>query len=111
MQLEAYRDQYATLFNNGKKVVLVGVSVDPDTALAAWARESSYPGLFAADSGQVIGKLYGSIRGTIDTRNLFVIGPDGRITHSMTPFNVLSQDAYMELDKAVDQAAGGAGPP
>jgi len=42
---------------------------------------------------------------------LFVIGPDGRITHSMIPFNVLSQDAYMELDKAVDQTAGGAGPP
>ena len=109
--MEAYRDQYATLFNNGKKVVLLGVSVDPDTALAAWARETAYPGLFATDSGQVIGKLYGSIRGTIDLRNLFVIGPDGRITHSMTPFNVLSQDAYTELDKAVDQAAGGAGPP
>src|SRR2546422_1069611 len=109
--MEAYRDQSATSFNNGKKVVLLGVSVDPDTALAAWARESSYPGLFANDSGQVIGKLYGSIRGTIDLRNLFVIGPDGRITHRMTPFNVLSQDAYTELDKAVHQAAGGAGPP
>jgi peroxiredoxin len=109
--MEAYRDQYATLFNNGKKVVLLGVSVDPDTALAAWARETAYPGLFASDSGQVIGKLYGSIRGTIDLRNLFVIGSDGRITHSITPFNVLSQDAYTELDKAVDQAAGGAGPP
>jgi peroxiredoxin len=112
--MEAYRDQYATLFNNGKKVVVLGVSVDPDTTLAAWARETSYPGLYASDSGQVIGKLYGSIRGTIDTRNLFVIGPDGRIAHRMTPFNVLSQDAYTELDKAVDQAAGGsggAGPP
>src|SRR4051812_22746410 len=101
--MEAYRDQYATLFNNGRKVVLLGVSVDPDTMLANWARESSYPGLFASDSAQVIGKLYGSIRGDIDTRNLFVIGPDGRITHRMTPFNVLSQDAYTELDRAVDQ--------
>jgi peroxiredoxin len=109
--MEAYRDQYATLFNNGKKVVLLGVSTDPDTTLAAWARESSYPGLFAADSGQVIGKLYGSIRGSVDARNLFVIGPDGRITHRMIPFNILSQDAYTELERAVDQAAGGAGPP
>jgi peroxiredoxin len=109
--MEAYRDQYATLFNNGKKVVLLGVSVDPDTTLAAWARESSYPGLFATDSGQVIGKLYGSIRGTIDTRNLFVITPDGRIAHRMISFNVLSQDAYTELERAVDLAAGGAGPP
>jgi hypothetical protein len=29
----------------------------------------------------------------------------------MTPFNVLSQDAYSELEKAVDQAAGVSGPP
>ena len=109
--MEAYRDQYATLFNNGRKVVVLGVSVDADTTLAAWARETSYPGLYASDSGQVIGKLYGSVRGDYDSRNVFVIGPDGRIVHRMTPFNVLSQDAYAELDKAVDQVAGGAGPP
>jgi peroxiredoxin len=107
--MEAYRDQYATLFNNGRKVVLLGVSVDPDTMLAAWAHETDYPGLYASDSGQVIGKAYGSLRGTMDARNLFVIGPDGRIAHRMMSFNVLSQDAYTELDKAVDQAAGTAG--
>lgn len=91
--------------------MLLGVSVDPDTTLAAWAKESSYPGLFASDTGQVIGKAYGSIRGAIDTRNLFVIGPDGRIKHRMISFNVLSQDAYSELEKAVDQAAGVSTPP
>jgi peroxiredoxin len=66
--------------------------------------------LFASDSGQVIGKLYGSIRGQYDARNLFVIAPDGRIAHRMTPFNVLSQDAYTELERAVDQAAGTTAP-
>jgi peroxiredoxin len=110
VQTEAYRDQYATLFNNGRNVVLLGVSVDPDTTLAAWAKESSYPGIFASDSGQVIGKLYGSLRGAFDARNLFVIGPDGRIAHRMISFNVLSQDAYTELEKAVDQAAGVSSP-
>jgi peroxiredoxin len=110
--MEAYRDQYATMFNGGKKVVLLGVSVDPDTMLAAWARETSYPGLYASDSGQVIGNLYGSTRsGGVDARNLFVIGPDGRITHRMISFNVLSQDAYSELEKAVDEAAGPGGAP
>jgi peroxiredoxin len=106
VQTEAYRDQYATLFNNGEKVVLLGVSVDPDTTLHAWATEKNYPGVFASDSGQVIGKAYGSTRGTIDVRNLFVIGPDGRIAHRMIRFNVLSQDAYTELEQAVDKAAG-----
>ena len=37
--MEAYRDQYATLFNNGKKVVVIGISVDADTTQANWARE------------------------------------------------------------------------
>ena len=86
--------------------MLLGVSVDPDTTLAAWAREKEYPGLFASDSGQVIGKAYGSTRGAIDVRNLFVIDPAGRIVHRATPFNVLSQDAYAEVEKAVDKAAG-----
>ena len=87
-------------------MLLLGVSVDADTTLAAWAAESRYPGVFASDSGQVIGKAYGSTRGAIDVRFLFVIDPQGRISHRMTPFNVLSQDAYAELEKAVDRAAG-----
>ena len=104
--MEAYRDQYAKLFNNGKKVVVLGVSVDPDTMLANWARESSFPVLFGSDPDQKVGKLYGSTRGKLDSRNLFVIGPDGRITFKQTPVNVLSQEEYAELGKAVARAVG-----
>jgi peroxiredoxin len=106
--MEAYRDQYATLFNNGRKVVVLGVSVDPDTMLANWARESSFPMLFGSDPDQKVGKLYGSTRGKIDTRNLFVIAPDGRIAFKQTPVNVLSQDAYAELGRAVARVSGAA---
>ena len=105
--MEAYRDQYATLFNGGKKVVLLGISVDPDTMLANWARESSFPLLFGSDPDQKVGKLYGSTSGKIDTRNLFVVGPDGRITFKQVPVNVLSQDAYAELGKAVARTVAG----
>ena len=111
MQLEAYRDQYATMFNNGRKVTVIAMSTDADTTLRSWARDADFPFLMASDSGQVVGKLYGSIRGNYDSRNLFVIGPDGRIAHRMLSFNVLSQDAYTELEKAVDQAAGVTTPP
>jgi peroxiredoxin Q/BCP len=102
--MEAYRDQYATLFNGGKKVVVLGVSTDADTTLAAWARESSFPFVFGSDTGQVVGKLYGSTRNRVDSRNLFVVGPDGRITYKVINFNVLSADAYTDLGKAVNQA-------
>jgi peroxiredoxin len=106
--MEAYRDQYATLFNNGKKVVVLGVSVDPDTMLANWARESSFPVVFGSDPDQKVGKLYGSTRGKLDSRNLFVIGPDGRITFKQVPVNVLSQQEYADLARAVARTAGGA---
>jgi peroxiredoxin len=99
--MEAYRDQYAKLFNDGRNVVVIGVSVDGDTALASWARDLQTPILFASDGGQKVGKLYGSTRGGIDNRNLFVIAPDGRIAHRMLPFNELSAAAYDELADAV----------
>ena len=104
--MEAYRDQYATLFNNGKKVVVLGVSVDPDTTLANWARESSFQFVFGSDVDQTVGKLYGSTRDKLDSRNLFVIGPDGRIAFKQVPVNVMSQDEYAALGRAVAQAAG-----
>lgn len=104
--MEAYRDQYAKLFNSGRKVVVLAVSVDPDTMLANWAHESSFPFVFGSDTGQAVGKLYGSTRNTIDVRNLFVIDPDGRITYRVIGFNVLSADAYTALGKEVSKSLG-----
>jgi peroxiredoxin len=101
--MEAYRDQYAKLFNNGKNVVVLGVSVDPDTTLASWARDQQTPVLYASDLGQQVGKLYGAISGKVDDRSLFVIDPTGRIVKRMQPFNVLSQTAYDDLEAAVKQ--------
>jgi peroxiredoxin len=99
--MEAYRDQYATLFNNGKKVVVIGISVDPDTALHDWARDSGFPVLFASDMDQTVAKAYGSADSKYDTRNVFIIGPDGKIASRMMKFNVLAGDAYTELAKDV----------
>jgi len=101
--MEAYRDQYAKLFNNGKNVIVLGVSVDPDTTLASWARDQQTPVLYASDIGQKVGKLYGAISGKVDDRSLFVIDPTGRIVKRMQPFNVLSQTAYDDLEAAVKQ--------
>ena len=101
--MNAYRDQYAQLFNNGRNTVLIAISVDPDTALASWARDAEYPFLFASDTGTVIGKAYGALasRGNLTNRNLFVVGPDGRIAYRATPFREIDPTAYSELGAAV----------
>ena len=99
--MEAYRDQYAKLFNSGRNVVVLAVSVDSDTALASWARDLDTPVLFGSDVGQVLGRRYVSVRGGVDNRNLFVIDPAGRIAKRMTPFNELAQTSYDELEAAV----------
>ena len=102
--MEAYRDQYATLFNAGKKVVVIGISTDADTTQANWAHESGFPNLFASDPDQAVAKLYGSADGKADTRNVFVVGADGKIVARMMKFNVLAGDAYTELGTDVTNA-------
>jgi peroxiredoxin len=102
--MEAYRDQYATLFNAGKKVVVIGISTDADTTQANWAHDSGFPNLFASDPNQAVAKLYGSADGKADTRNVFIVGPDGKVAARMMRFNVLSADAYTELGADVAAA-------
>src|ERR1041385_6881803 len=108
--MEAYRDQYATLFNAGKKVVVIGITTDADTTQANWAHDSGFPNLFASDPDQTVAKLYGSADNKSDTRNVFVIGPDGKIVARMMRFNVLAADAYTELGADVTNALKSLGP-
>src|SRR6266545_4676491 len=95
--MNAYRDQYAQVFKNGRNVVLIGISTDADTAQASWARDAEFPFLFASDSGSVVGKMYGAFR----NRNLFVVGPDGKIAYRATPFHEIDPTAYTELGAAI----------
>ena len=105
--MEAYRDQYATLFNNGRKVVVIGISVDPDTTLASWARDADFPVVFGSDATGKVGALYGAYDEArkIDNRSLYVIGPDGMIAYKTQPFRVLVADAYTELADVIDKLA------
>lgn len=102
--MDAYRDQYATVFNGGDNVTLLAISVDPDTTLAAWAREKGYPFRFLSDTGGVVGRLYGafSTRFKVDNRTLFVIGPDGIIRDVQAPFREIDPRAYQRLEAVVD---------
>ena len=104
--MNAYRDQYATLFKDGRGVVLIAISADPDTALASWARDSEYPFLFASDSATAVGRRYGALAGKpgLTNRNLFVVGPDGRITYRATPFREIDPSAYKALAAAISRS-------
>lgn len=109
--MDAYRDQYATLFNGGKGVTVLAISVDPDTTLASWAAEKGYPVTFLSDVGATVGKQYGVAIETrtgalVDGRVLYVIDPAGKIAHVMSPFRETDPTAYRELEEAVDRVSG-----
>lgn len=105
VQMEAYRDQYATLFNNGRKVVVIGISVDPDTTLHSWARDAAFPMLFATDQGGEVGSLYGAYMPDrkVENRLLYVIDEQGKIAYKATPFRAMAADSYSELGDVVDK--------
>lgn len=107
--MHAYRDQYAQLFNDGQDVVLIAISADPVDTLAAWARDDQFQFLMASDTGTAVGRTYGALasRPGITNRNLFVVGPDGRIAFRATPFREVDPTAYSELGEAVRQAREG----
>ncbi|HEX6558935.1 MAG TPA: redoxin domain-containing protein [Longimicrobiales bacterium] len=101
--MHAYRDQYAQLFNNGQNVVLIAISADPIDQLASWARDDQFQFLMASDKDTKVGKLYGALARTpgVTNRNLFVIGPDGKIVYRAVPFREIDPQAYRDLGAAV----------
>lgn len=108
IQMEAYRDQYATLFNGGQKVTLIGVSTDPDSALISWAKGAGFPFAFASDADGALGTAYAALDpgSKTEKRLLYVIGPDGKIAYKATPFRQSTAEAYTELETAIDKSGG-----
>lgn len=103
--MDAYRDQYAKLFNSGKDVVLLAISSDSADVLASWARERGYPFTFLSDPEGAAGRLYGawSDQRRTDNRSLFVVAPGGTIAHRQLPFREIDPTAYTELGDAIQR--------
>jgi thioredoxin-dependent peroxiredoxin len=106
--MDAYRDQYATVFKNGQRVVLLAISVDPAAELASWASDRGYPFRFLSDTGGVVGKRYGVFESgyKMDNRTLYVVGPDGRISYVAAPFQEIDPKSYEDLRVAIEKASG-----
>lgn len=106
--MTAYRDQYASLFNEGRNVVLIGVSNDPVEELASWARDADFPFLFASDAtndGATYAAFGGGLRANnmVDSRAVIVVGPDGRIAGVIPQFRQTDPTAYDELAGMIDR--------
>jgi peroxiredoxin len=99
--MHAYRDQYAQLFNNGQDVILLAISADTPEAQASWMKDDQMQFLMGSDRDLKVGRLYGAIRNQTNNRNLFVVGPDGRIAYRATPFREVDPTAYTELGEAI----------
>lgn len=104
-QMTAYRDRYSQLFHDGKQITLIAISTDADTTQADWAKEANFPFLFASDYSGKIGDAYHvhDVDHGIDSRVLFVIGPDGKITYRAAPFRELVETSYSDLGSAINQ--------
>lgn len=108
VQMQTYRDRFAELFG-ASGVTVLAVSTDSVEAVASWAKDENFPMTFLSDREATVGQLYDVKYPAMNLlrRVLFVVGPDGRVTHVMRPFAELSQDAYTELSDAVKRSRAG----
>ena len=106
--MRAYRDQYASLFNEGRNVVVVGISNDSPEEGASWLKDEDFPFVFvsdAANNGATYTAFGGGLRDNsmVDSRAVIVVGPDGRIAATIESFNQNDPMAYEELAAIVDR--------
>ena len=106
--MEAYRDQYAELFNNGRNVVLIGISNDSPQDLGSWLKDADFPFLFASDAandGATYSAFGGGLRGNnmVDSRSVIVVGPDGTVAGVIPQFRQVDPQAYEELAEIIDR--------
>jgi peroxiredoxin len=106
--MTAYRDQYASLFNAGQNVVVMGISNDSPEELGSWLHDADFPFVFASDAangGATYSAFGGGLRdnNSVDSRAVIVVGPDGRIAGTIKSFNQNDPMAYEELAEIVDR--------
>lgn len=105
--MQAYRDQYASLFNDGQNVHLIAISNDSAEELASWAADEDFQFLFGSDpDGTTYAAFGGDPRdnGMVGSRAVVVVRPDGRIAHVIPRFNQVDPAAYDELGGAIEAA-------
>ena len=106
--MRAYRDQYASLFNAGQNVVVLGISNDSQEELGSWLKDEDFPFVFGSDAendGATYTAFGGGLRDNnmVDSRSVIVVGPDGRIAGVIPQFRQVDPQAYEELAEIIDR--------
>ena len=103
IELQKFRDEYASLFGDG--VVVLPTSVDSLGSHASWAKDAHFPFAMIADPKAEVATKYGSaVTGRqYFRRTVFVIGKDGKLAYA-APLNALKQDDYDKLSAAIKSA-------
>ncbi len=106
--MEAYRDQYASVFKSGRGVTILAISNDSAEDLASWAADADFPFLFGGDSDNSAAVAYGvGLRGNgmPASRAVVVVDPEGRVAWTTAEFNGIDPMAYEDLAAAVAEVA------
>ncbi len=105
--MQAYRDQYASLFHNGQDVVLLGISTDSPEELRSWAYDADFQFLFGSDPTSTAYSAFGGDpreNGSVSSRAVIVIDPEGRVAGVIPQFLQMDPTAYEELGAIIDRA-------
>ena len=106
--MEAYRDQYASVFRSGRGVTILAISSDSPEALASWAADADFPVLFGSDPEGNAAEAFGVGRrgnGMPESRAGVVVDPEGRVSFATSRFREIDPTAYDELAAAVAEVA------
>ena len=103
-ELTKFTQEYATMFGDG--VVVLPISKDGLASHASWAKDMGMPFNLISDTAGAVARLYASQSrpGAGFTRNVFVIGKDGKIALAISRLNALSEEAYAPIKDAVAAA-------
>jgi peroxiredoxin Q/BCP len=110
IELQKFRDEYTKLFGEGagEDVVVLPVSVDSIESHVSWINDAKFPFALVSDGDQTVAKLYGSTSAgrPYNSRTVFVIDREGKITYRNLRFGALNEQAYTDLAAAVAAAKG-----
>jgi len=106
--MEAYRDQYASVFRNGRGVTILAISNDSPEALASWAADDDFPVLFGSDPEGNAAEAFGvgrRVNGMVQSRAVVIVDPQGRVSFAMAQFGEIDPTSYEELAAEVARVA------